>query len=227
MINVKILTGQTDTHIKWLTDNKGLHKEVIKPWNELVQAAKKNGFSLDIASGYRSFEKQRSIWDRKMSGQLPVNNLLGKPVNINLLTDKEKLEAIMLFSALPGASRHHWGTEIDFYSASLLTDNQTLQLEPWEYKYNGPFAELTSWLNHHAQDFGFYFPYNKYRGGVAEEPWHMSYAPMAVKFSQQLTLDTLASVLEQQELLGKHQVLTHLETLYQQYIINVAEYSIG
>ena len=44
---------------------------------------------------------------------------------------------ILRWSALPGGSRHHWGTEIDIFDPDLLPQGQSLQLEPWEYESGG------------------------------------------------------------------------------------------
>ena len=148
------------------------------------------------------------------TGSLLVNHLA--------LNEVEKIKAIMLYSALPGASRHHWGCDIDVYAPNLLAKDQQLQLEPWEYQDGGPFYALTLWLEEHAKQFGFYFPYNKYRGGVATEPWHLSYFPLAQHFEQAYSLPLLTKLLSESDIAGKQTLIHSLPTIYQQYIINVA-----
>ncbi len=223
-INIAQLTGSTDENIVWLSDNKGLHQQVITPWQQLCLAAKKDGFQLDIASGFRSFERQLNIWNRKCRGELAIKNIDNQLLDINQLSKQEVIDAILTFSALPGTSRHHWGTEIDFYSQPLLADQQILQLEEWEYENKGPFAELTKWLNEHAQQFGFYFPYDKYRGGVAKEPWHLSYFPLAEQYQNNMSDTELAVFLKASELVNKEIILEQLSEIFARYVVNTAPY---
>ena len=89
--------------------------------------------------------------------------------------------AILLWSALPGASRHHWGTEIDVIDRAALRPGQHAQLIPAEYCAEGVFGGLDRWLTEHAGAFGFFRPYDRDRGGVQPEPWHLSFAPVSVQ----------------------------------------------
>ncbi|WP_044831613.1 M15 family metallopeptidase [Thalassomonas actiniarum] len=227
MMNEKQLTGQTDSHIHFLEQGPGIHREMLPAWRAMQQAAKEAGFNLTIASGFRSFSRQLSIWNRKFSGELAVKDDDNNIVSLQNLSDEARIYAIMRFSALPGASRHHWGTDIDIYADNLLAQGQKLQLDPWEYQQHGPFAELTLWLEQNSRDYGFYFPYDKDRGGVATEPWHLSYAPLANKCQQMFTLELLTKTLAGQEISGQQTILDLLPQLYQQYIINVTEVNFG
>jgi LAS superfamily LD-carboxypeptidase LdcB len=215
------VTGQSDKHIHWFSPNTGIHHDVVEPWQNLCDAAAEQGFNLAIASGFRSFDRQLAIWNKKCSGQLPIKDIDNNQVELKDLSDDEMIKAILTFSALPGASRHHWGTDIDLYDKNALSNEQTLQLEPWEYQNNGPFAELTEWLKQHAHAFGFYFPYDKYRGGVAAEPWHISHFPVAEKYEKQLTKATLTDCIQSSDIIKKPLVLAQLEMIYTQYIINI------
>ncbi|WDE08235.1 M15 family metallopeptidase [Thalassomonas viridans] len=222
-MNEKQLTGQDTGHIHFLEQGPGIHREMLPAWLALEQAAKAAGFNLCIASGFRDFSRQLSIWNRKFCGELAVKDDNNEVVCLENLSDKECIHAIMRFSALPGASRHHWGTDIDVYAPNLLTEGQKLQLEPWEYEQDGPFAELRLWLEQNCREFGFYFPYNTDRGGVAIEPWHLSYAPLANQCRQAFSLELLTKELAAQEISGKESILALLPELYQQYIVNTAE----
>ena len=57
------------------------------------------------------------------------------------------MRAILHWSALPGASRHHWGTEIDVIDRAALLHGQLAQLVPDEYAADGVFAKLGLWLS--------------------------------------------------------------------------------
>jgi hypothetical protein len=88
---------------------------------------------------------------------------------------KDRLDIILRFSALPGTSRHHWGTEIDFNS---------VQVDEWAPasagKKEGPLFRLGEWLKTNAPTVGLIQSYTAGRsGGYSEEPWHYSYAPIA------------------------------------------------
>lgn len=214
------ITGIEDSHITWLSDNIGLHHDVVSPWQTLQSQAKEAGFDLVIASGFRNFSRQCAIWNRKFHGELAVKNSANEIVDTEKLTDIEKIHAIMLYSALPSGSRHHWGTDIDVYASNLLPSDCQLQLEPWEYQQDGYFFELSKWLKAHAPALGFGFPYDKYRQGVAIEPWHLSYLPLANKCQQALSIGVITKAISEHDVAAKSEILTHINTLYQQYIIN-------
>lgn len=214
------ITGCTKEHIHYLNDRVGVHKAMVEAFLKLQQAALVAGINLQIASGYRSFDQQLAIFNGKLSGQRNVLDINNQILDFTDLTTEEKITSILLFSALPGASRHHWGTDIDVYDPDLLND-KPLQLESWEYEATGPQAPLTKWLNENMKEFGFYRPYDLYRGGVAAEPWHISYQPLASIYSSQLTLDLLKGCIIESEILNKKDILAMLETIYSQYVINV------
>ncbi|WOH38677.1 M15 family metallopeptidase [Thalassotalea fonticola] len=214
------VTGCTDEHIHYFNDKLGVHQAMVIAFLKLQQAALKSGLNLQIASGYRSFSQQLAIFNGKLSGQRNVLDIHNQVLDLSRLTKIEQITSILLFSALPGASRHHWGTDIDVYDPNLLND-KPLQLEPWEYEKSGPQAKLSKWLDENMQDFGFYRPYDLYRGGVAAEPWHISYQPLASLFAEQLTLDLLKKCLNESEILNKSDVLAMLDIIYKRYITNV------
>jgi LAS superfamily LD-carboxypeptidase LdcB len=220
----KILIGQTSHHIHWLSDKLGIHHDMLHDYRNMQAAAKADSIELKIASGFRNFSRQLAIWNNKFIGKAVVKNERDNSVDLSALNDIEKIHAIMLFSALPGASRHHWGCDIDVYAPNLLALEQTLQLEPWEYQATGPLYPLTLWLAENADKFGFYFPYDKFRSGVAAEPWHLSYQPIAKQYQQQHSETLLAQTIANSDIQGKIQLLRLLPELYQRYVCNVASY---
>ena len=102
---------------------------------------------------------------------------------------KEIFEAILRWSALPGASRHHWGTDFDVIDGKRLSPEMKVALVPEEFAPGGPFCELHDWLDKNMEGFGFYRPYQTDRGGVSPERWHLSYAPLAKDYLNQLSED--------------------------------------
>lgn len=217
--------GLTDQHIHFFeqktgTKKLGIHQYMLHDFNAMVASAEKSGLSIKIASGFRSFERQLHIWNNKFSGKTAIKNLAGDTVDIDNLSDVDIMTAILLFSALPGTSRHHWGCDIDIYADNLL-NGQPLQLEPWEYASTGPLAKLCNWLKEHAKNYGFYFPYDQFRGGVAAEPWHLSYAPLATQYQSVLTIELLEALLTKTDIAGKNSIIENLPIIFKQYINNI------
>jgi len=199
----------------------GIHQQMTAAFNALQQSAQKAGIELKIASGFRSFERQLQIWNNKFIGKTVIKKANGKIVDINHLSDWEIIEAILLYSALPGASRHHWGCDIDVYAPNLLAAGKSLQLEPWEYQQSGPMAKLSTWLTQHAAEFGFYLPYDCYRGGIAAEPWHLSFAPLATQYQSTFNLQALQTCLINTDIAGKMVIIDNLTEIAKRYINNV------
>jgi LAS superfamily LD-carboxypeptidase LdcB len=137
------------------------------------------------------------------------------------LSAAAQIEAIMLYSALPGASRHHWGTDLDVWDLAAVPADYVLQLTPAEYAAGGPFARLSDWLSRYAGQFGFFRPYRTFRGGVAAEPWHLSYRPLASTYLQQLSLPMLQAAILQSELPAREAICALLPELFQRYICNI------
>ncbi len=224
MMSPKQLTGKTDDHLNAVLvgqKNFWIHPQVSQDLLALKQAADSAGFNFNIASGFRSFARQQSIWNRKMSGELAILDEASQPIDTTHYSEEQRVWAILRWSALPGASRHHWGTDFDVFDRHGLPAGESLQLEPWEYlqAHQHPFY---LWLKAHIEPFGFFFPYQQNGIGVAFEPWHISHRLTAERCLTQLTLDVLAEQLAPEQLLGKQTVLQNLETIYNQYIINIA-----
>jgi len=215
------LTGQVQTHLVEFAPNRLLHKQVVADFTALQLAAKKQGFTLHIASAFRSFDRQLSIWNNKYSGITAILDKNEEPIDIQQISEIEKLYKLLHWSALPSASRHHWGTDIDVYDPTLLPPKQSLQLQKSEYLAGGYFSELTEWLSQNIQQFGFYRPYQNDQGGVAQEPWHISYFPLADDFLSQLDLDLISNTLKQHSVLGKSLIQQELPNIYKQYICNL------
>jgi hypothetical protein len=69
--------------------------------------------------------------------------------------------------------------------------------------------------------FGFFRPYSTDRGGVSPEPWHLSYAPVALRAQQALSVAKLREVLAASEIEGKEDVLASLGENFQRYVLDV------
>ena len=198
-----------------------VHAAVRTPLMCLYASAQAAGFKLAIASSFRSFERQLFIWNAKASGRRPVLNSVGEPLDITQLSETELVFAILRWSALPGASRHHWGTDFDVYDAAAVAANYPLQLTVAETEGAGPFTRFHQWLDEalaREGDNGFYRPYGVDRGGVAPEPWHLSYGSVARQFSAKMSEAVLRDCISASDIFLKQVVLDNLAEIYQRFI---------
>jgi zinc D-Ala-D-Ala carboxypeptidase len=132
---------------------------------QMHAAAVKAGVAIQIISATRNFDYQRGIWEKKWLRE-----------KYKGMSDREKVADIMRYSSMPGTSRHHWGTDVDFNS---------VELSFWQ---SGPGQKMYKWLLANASSFGFYQTYtNKSSGrsGYEEEKWHWSYLPLAKEMHRQ------------------------------------------
>ena len=176
------LTGLCDTHLVGVAGGHRLHAAAADAWAALVADAGQAGFELAIASSYRDCARQVAIWNGKVRGERAVHDDNGAPVDLAALPDTGKVLAILRFSALPGTSRHHWGTDLDVFDAGAVPEDYNVQLSPAEVAPGGVFDALHRWLDERMaadESYGFFRPYAADRGGVAPERWHLSYAPVA------------------------------------------------
>jgi len=177
------LTGLAETHLVEMPGGHRLQAEAAAALGRLQEDACRAGFQLAIASSFRSFERQLLIWNAKARGERPVHDDRGREVDLAGLTPGEQLRAILRYTAVPGASRHHWGTDLDVYDAAALGEGERVELTPGEVAPGGVFDPLHRWLDERmaaGESHGFYRPYARDRGGVAPERWHLSYAPLSV-----------------------------------------------
>jgi LAS superfamily LD-carboxypeptidase LdcB len=216
------LTGQSRGHLDEVPDSRcALHKDTVAPYLALRAAAAADGIDLVAFSGFRDFDRQLGIWNGKLRGERPMQDRAGMPLDPLSLSRADRVAAILWWSALPGASRHHWGTDFDVMDASALPTGYKLQVVPAEYRAGGPFERLTRWLDARMHVFGFFRPYDTDRGGVAPEPWHLSYAPVAARAQAAFDVEGLRGVLATAAIEGKEEVLAALPRAFASYVVNV------
>lgn len=218
MITPEMLTGRSTEHLAPLSGNHRLQPAAVEAFRAMQRAAKAAGFDLQPASTFRDFDRQLAIWNGKFCGERPVLDKDSQPIDITPLSAAERCEAIMRWSALPGASRHHWGSDLDIYDPSLLPTGQKLQLEPWEYLEGGYFYPLNQWLTEHMADFGFYRPFTEAQDGVAAEPWHLSYRPLAQEAERLLTPALLLVAWQDKDVAGAQWLTSHLPAIFSRFI---------
>ena len=185
--------------------------------------ARQAGIALYVASAYRDFNRQLAIWSGKFNGQRPLLDPWGASLDHAKLHESALIDAILTWSALPGASRHHWGSDFDVMDAAAIGPGEQARLVAQEYEPGGRFERLSGWLDSNMGRFGFFRPYAAWRGGVRPEPWHLSHAPVSVPALQVLSLEVLREAIEESGLPGKQTVLARLPELYERYVLAVDE----
>jgi LAS superfamily LD-carboxypeptidase LdcB len=221
-VNPQELTGIARTHIEAVAEPPcHLHRDAVTSFMGLRRAAAAAGLDLIAQSGFRDFARQLAIWNGKFSGERPLNDAAGRPLKAAALPPAERIQAILLWSALPGASRHHWGTDVDLIDGRVVAGGYRAQLIPEEFSPGGPFADLAVWLEAYAPRFGFFRPFRGIRSGVRPEPWHYSFAPVAEPARKRLTVGVLRAALEAAPLEGRSEVLMHIEELHQRYVVRI------
>lgn len=224
-MDIEVLTGSTRSHVVNRENiGKSIHTEVLESFLRLKRDAKKQGIDLSILSGYRSFEEQCELWNRKVRGESNIIDQNGEIWDRSHVSDKEVYQAIIQWVAIPGSSRHHWGTDIDVYDANAKPENYEIQLLNSEYEKGGVFTKLSSWLTQVMQEggsYGFQRPYDIDRGGVGQELWHISYLPVAKKYFKEFTIESFTEKIESSEVLLKELILENIDAYFEKYVKNI------
>ena len=128
-----------------------LDYRVAPHYQEMYNAAKKDGITLTPVSGYRSYQRQKNNFDNQIKTYMNQG--------MNKVTATQKAAEIRL---LPGTSEHNAGLAMDICSLSTKFD-QTKEFR---------------WLQAHAHEYGFIMRYPKDKTNVTKityEPWHYRY----------------------------------------------------
>ena len=195
------------------TLKSGLLHEAYLKFKQMQNDAKKEGIEIEIVSGYRSYEKQKDIWNNKYNKNFE-NGILGIK-NIN---------RIIQYSTLPGTSRHHWGTDIDIIDKRFVPKGDLL-IEK-NYAENGIYSQLFYWMKKNSKKYGFYLVYDDSpkRKGFKFEPWHYSYKPLSVIFLRRfIERNLLFKITEDSSFLGRQFIDdSFLESYLKENILDVS-----
>ncbi|MBA2875401.1 M15 family metallopeptidase [Thermaerobacillus caldiproteolyticus] len=146
-------------------DKRYMRAEAAKALEQLFAAAHQAGIELVAASGYRSYERQKALFDEevKKGGR------------------EEAVHAV----AIPGQSEHQTGLAMDITSPSVNNALTTAFGDTKEGK----------WVALHAHEYGFIIRYPKGKEAVTGyqyEPWHLRYVgkkAAKVIFEKGITLE--------------------------------------
>jgi len=175
------------------TLRSGLLPEAYIKFKQMQNDAKKDGVEIEIVSGYRSYQKQKNIWNYKYNKNFKKEIFGIKNIN-----------RIIQYSTLPGTSRHHWGTDIDVID-KRFTPKGDLLIEK-NYSENGIYSQLYRWMKKNSKNYGFYLVYDDSpkRKGFKFEPWHYSYKPLSVTFLKRyIESNLIFKITQDSSLLGR------------------------
>ena len=113
----------------------------------------------------------RACWGAPALASTPTASVPAAPSG-GPLSDEEKQQEILRASSAPGISRHHLGTDYDFFSTEAV-----------DWAPGGRFFDTYRWLRANAITYGFiqtFTPMSTFmRLGYMDERWHWSYYPIA------------------------------------------------
>lgn len=139
---------------------------------EMFQAAGEAGLDLYAQSGYRSFERQDSIF--------------------TMNAEKDGLEEANKYSARPGESEHQTGLTMDVTSPDIN----------FELTVDFGNTDEGKWVEENAASFGFIIRYPEGKEHITKyqyEPWHLRYVgkkTAEVIMSEGITLEEYFNVVE-------------------------------
>ncbi len=127
---------------------------------DMLAAAKNDGFELSVISAYRKVSKQETLYNSKVA----------EYVNQGYSEEDAKNEAAK-WVAIPGTSEHHTGLATDIVAPSWYQNHGDL---------DDTFDQTKefNWLITHCAEYGFVLRYPKDKQditGITYEPWHYRY----------------------------------------------------
>lgn len=155
---------------KTISQKSGLYlqKVVADSLQKLISAAKKESIEIHVISATRNFKRQKEIWENKWY----------RADFLKFKTDSLRALSIMRYSSMPGTSRHHWGTDVDFNEVTI------------SYFNSEKGKSVHEWLSKNASKYGFCQVYNEKKGersGYEEEKWHWSFLPLSAIYQNDYT----------------------------------------
>ncbi|OAU94474.1 M15 family metallopeptidase [Moraxella catarrhalis] len=166
---------------KYTLKPEKIHPEAYNSLIDMIDKAQKDNIKLSVVSAFRSYQRQKQIWENKW-GNRPNDDI-------------NHAKNILKWSSFPGTSRHHWGTDVDFNSVETAY---------WKSKAG---VKVYNWLQNNAPKFGFCQTYDDGRQhGYNSEPWHWSYMPVADRYLAQISNPAVLEVVLNQGVKGSEAV---------------------
>lgn len=137
-----------------------LDKRIAPTFIKMIADAKADGINLQLFSAYRDPEKQKEIFQNKLSEHMS-----------NGLSEEEAYKATEKWIAPPGTSEHHTGLVVDIATPDTgITES---------FENTAAFQ----WLQENACKYGFILRYPKDKVDITKiqyEPWHYRYVGVEI-----------------------------------------------
>ena len=171
MLNEFEVTGRARTHVTQVDAPRfAAQPTVVRAFMAMRAEAEKDGIDLMPFSTFRDYETQLRIWNQKFTGKKPLYDINGNVRDFAALSEREIIDCILNWSALPGGSRHQWGTEIDVVDVKAMPSGYAPQLLPEEISEGGLFRPLHQWLDANMHRFEFSAPTTISRAACTRNP---------------------------------------------------------
>ena len=197
------LIGKGNPDISGDSYTATMHVQTKAALSKMRQAALEEGIQIEVVSAFRSFQRQKEIYEGKY-----------KRFTNEGLSPQAAIDKIIEYSTIPGTSRHHWGTDLDLIDGKPPRPKSVLNAANFHGK--GPFCKLKEWLDLHAVEFGFYEVYTDQpdRKGFYYEPWHWSYAPVSIPMLEAYKKLDIRAILEEEDIAGSEHFTDAFITRY-------------
>ena len=142
--------------LKELSNGHAVDERCYPDLQDMLDACREEGLSPLICSSYRSYEKQKSLYQNK------IDRLKAQGYSA-----EEAQEEAGKAVAVPGTSEHQLGLAVDIVDVS----NQNLDNSQEQ-------TAVQKWLMKHSWEYGFILRYPSDKSeitGIIYEPWHYRY----------------------------------------------------
>lgn len=192
-----------------------LQKEAFIAFEKMQKAALKDSIQIKVVSSFRSYDHQNRIWKSKF-----------KRYTKQGLSPTEAIAKIIEYSTIPGTSRHHWATDIDIVDGNIKAPSEDVLQAQY---FNNPkiYGKLKTWLDTHANTYGFYLVYtdDAQRKGFKYEPWHYSYAAISKPMLAAYKKLDIVKILQEYKLVGSaHLTPKFMKSYRETHVMGVADY---
>ncbi|MEE0776131.1 MAG: D-alanyl-D-alanine carboxypeptidase family protein [Bacillota bacterium] len=136
--------------------NQKMETQAAAALERMLKDLRSAGISALVVSGYRTYEKQVSLYNRQVQRVIANNPGISR-------AEAERIAATI--SAIPGTSEHELGLAVDLGTGGSLKES---------------FANTAAgkWIHAHCAEYGFILRYPKDKQhitGIIYEPWHFRY----------------------------------------------------
>ncbi|MBR4282846.1 MAG: M15 family metallopeptidase [Clostridia bacterium] len=145
-----------------IADGERLDSRIITAYNDMINAASKDGLNIYPVSAYRTVDTQNRLFQNKVAKI--------KAANPNLTQEQAEIEAATVV-ARPRTSEHECGLAVDFIDVEERFAN----------------TKEGQWLKENCTEFGFILRYEKGKESITNviyEPWHFRF--VGIKHAKQM-----------------------------------------